>query len=237
MQQIKQFLFIAILLGCTAGVSATNVKETRKTSAFKKINVSGGIDVYFTQDNKQSIEVEAEAEIIGDIVVRVEGETLVVKQERKKGKFFRKNKVVNVYITAPELEDISVSGGSDFFSKEIKCKSSCDISLSGGADVNIDKLTVPGETRINSSGGADCEVKELKTLNCSLNASGGADIEVTIQASGTLRMNASGGADISAKGKVKEVDALASGGADISIRGLSYETINSKASGGADINR
>lgn len=236
MKKKQLFWTLLFLLTISVGLQAATIKEVRKTGDFTKIDVSAGIDVYFTQDNNWKVEVEANDDLISQVITKVDGETLVIKKEDSGSRKWR-NQSVKVYVSAPELNAVDASSGSDFNCRELKCKSSFSAKVSSGADIDIDKLTVPGKTSLEASSGSDCDVKDLQTKDCYLGASSGSDIDVHITASGNLEANASSGSDISVSGEVKTVTAKSSSGSDINIKKLKYETIDSSKSSGGDVSR
>jgi len=214
---------------------ASSVKETRKVNSFSKISVSSGIDVYFTQSNTYKVEVEADSENIGKIITQTKGDVLVIKREEGSKWNKRKGVSLKVYVSAPDLYEISASGGSDFYSDEIKCGKSFNIDISGGSDIDIKKLIVSNLTDIDASGGSDCNINMLQTKDCNIDISGGSDIDINIDAKGKVNVGASGGSDLKLSGKVKHIDISCSGGSDADIRNLTYDTIESSKSGSSDI--
>jgi hypothetical protein len=253
-------LVCASFLYITACLAKTDVKkEKRETGIFRKISLGGGIDVYFTQDNSYSVVVEAEEEYIDKIVTEVEGETLIIKwREKFNLRLSSINKVQKVHVSAPGLDAVSVSGGSDFYAGKLKCDDSFKLSVSGGADADITSLTVAKDvnlsssggadidisslivtrnTNISSSGGASCDVDNLQTRDCNLSASGGADIDIKSSAVENMDIAASGGADINISGKAINVKISSSGGSDVDVKKLTYTTIDIHKSGGGDVDR
>jgi hypothetical protein len=245
---------------CTAAcfAQAEVKKEKRETGTFRQIRLGGGIDVYFTQNNSYSVVVEAEKEYIDKIVTKVEDDILVIKWKEKSNQRLIGVKVLNVHVSAPELEAVNASGGSDFYADKLKCDDSFNLGVSGGADADIKNLTVAdnaniassggsdvdiyslvvsGNTNIASSGGADCDIDNLQTHICYLAASGGADINVKSIVVENINVAASGGADISVSGKASNVKVSSSGGSDVNVRNLTYTTIDIHKSGGGDVDR
>jgi hypothetical protein len=253
------FLIICTLVLASVTGSAKTVKETRNIGAFTKINAQSGIDVYFTQGNLHHIEIETDDEILQKVRTEIKGETLSIGWNSKNRKnifegFKGKNVLIKVYVTAPVLNEISASGGVDFYLGDLSCDDSFQIYLSGAADAHIDNLNVNGNTHIAVSGGADCTIKSLQAksgdfsasgagdmvirrLNVSeclsVSASGGSDIELSGNAN-NVSITASGGTDIALNGNVDQVSAFASGGSKVKLNG-NANTVSVSASGGADI--
>jgi hypothetical protein len=233
--RIATVLLACTILSCTSAKTAIAEEQNREVGTFRKIQVSAGIDVYFTQEERQSVRVETTNIDADEVVTEVKSETLIIKMKKNFGFSMKKNSM-KVYVSAPVLEALSTSGGSDFYADRLK-SFGFSIASSGGADIHIGNLSVDGATSIATSGGSDCIIKNLKTNACKIASSGGSDVKIEIEASGELDVSTSGGCDVKLSGTVRAVSISASGSSDVDIRNLKYETINSKTSGGADIHR
>ncbi|MDR2057911.1 MAG: DUF2807 domain-containing protein [Dysgonamonadaceae bacterium] len=234
----KGLLFIiCIFVLAISACSAIVVKESRNLDSFNKIKVESGIDIYFSQQNSQRIEVEASDEIIKKIITEVIGDELIIKRENnKKGITFNRNSHrVKVYVFAPAINNVNLSGGSDFFAAKVKCEGSFKIQASGGSDVNIDQLAVSGSTDVSVSGGSDCRINDLDTKNCSFSASGGSDLDIHLVSADNASVSASGGSDIKLSGTASDVSVSTSGGSDVYVKNLNYNNIVTNKSGGSDI--
>jgi hypothetical protein len=230
--KIALILVFASIFGVLPLIAQTTT-QTRSVSSFKGVSSSAGIDVVYTIGNSHTLKIEAESSIIDKIETTVENDILVIK--RKKDTNYKTRYKTVVYITAPTLDKISMSGGADFIAEEIKNSNDIKINSSGGADIKISKIKT-GSISINASGGSDIDIKDLTTTTCNLNASGGSDTNIKLTAT-DINANASGGADITLEGKVKSIKVNCSGGADADIKSLTYETIQSNASGGGKVKK
>ncbi|GHT64498.1 hypothetical protein AGMMS50239_22320 [Bacteroidia bacterium] len=212
-------------------------KQNREVGVFRKIQVSAGIDVYFTQEKSQSVRIETENVEVDEIVTEVKNEALVIKMKDRnnRGTTMQKQSI-KVYVSAPVLEGLSTSGGSDFYANNLK-SSDFGIAASGGSDIHIGNLAVSGKTDIATSGGSDCDIKNLKTGVCRIATSGGSDTKIGIEVSGELTVATSGASDVKLSGTANTVSILASGSSDVDVRNLKYEKIDSKTSGGADVHK
>lgn len=227
------FILLTLVFTFSACSSAQTAGNKRSVSNFNGIAVNGGIDVNFTQSNKYTAEIETDQENLPKIEISVKDGTLEIK--RKKGEQFKRNTKVIVHVSAPSLEKLAISGGSDFIAKEISTNKSLSIAASGGSDVDIDKLSV-SECKLAFSGGADCDFKMLKAKTVELSFSGGSDGNIHLDVE-KLAAAASGGADLELSGNVKKASVAASGGADINIRNLSGDDIVTSKSGGGGIKK
>ncbi len=185
-------------------------REERQLKDFTAIVVSSGIDVYITQADEFSVEVEASKNVMHRIITELRGNTLHV---YVKGKFRWGSKDIRkVFISAPEINKLVASGGAD---------------IHGSTPLKTELLV------LTSSGGADIYVS-VKTSTVKMTSSGGADISVDGSCD-QVNAVASGGADINAKKLIAQyVNATASGGGTIEV--YASERIYATASGGGDIN-
>jgi len=230
----KNLILLLASLFCSLSLLAQTTTQQRSVSSFNKIAASAGIDVTYTISNQQSVKVEAETEIIDRIETVVENGTLIIKMKKDKKKWTSRTKL-HVYVSAPTLEEVSVSGGSDFTAQEITNQNDIKFSASGGADIEVNKVTA-NQVFVNVSGGGDIDIANLTAKQCNVNASGGGDAEIKLNVT-SCNAIASGGADITLKGKTQSINVNSSGGADVDISDLKYETINTNTSGAGKVKK
>ncbi|MDR0419132.1 MAG: DUF2807 domain-containing protein [Prevotellaceae bacterium] len=211
--------------------TAKPVKEKREVKQFFKIEVSRGIDLYYTQDSGYSLEIEADEDIIGNVKTVVKGSTLVI--GRKKLSFKGKRSKAIVYVLGPYIDDIKSSSGADFYVKNLELNS-LSVNVSSGADVKIEGLKVNGDVEISVSSGADCLIRNVQVKNASLSAGSGGDIKVNQILAGNMSISASSGSDIKVDGKVESTEVRASGGADVILKG-EMDSLVVNCSRGADV--
>ncbi len=200
-------------------------KKSRNVGNFSAVSVSSGIDLYLTQGNAVSLEVEADQNIHEYIITEVKNGVLKIYVDGS----IRSVKEMNVYLTFREIDAITASGGSDVEASGTINQERLSIDCSGGSDLNMDlkgdelKLTtsggsdanITGEARVfhaKSSGGSDLEAMGLKTAECTLESSGGSDAHVYVTEK--LKVQASGASDVYYKGDAV-VDASVSGSSDL----------------------
>jgi len=230
----KLFISLILVFCFTACSSSAQIgTPIRNVSNFNKIGVSSGIDVRFTQSGKYSVSLETDQENLSKVEVVVKNGTLELK--RKKGEKFKRNTTVIAHVTAPSLEAIAMSGGSDFKAGKLSSDKPLSIAASGGSDLDVEEISVK-ECNLAFSGGADCDIQMLKAKEVKVAFSGGSDGEINFDTE-KLMVAASGGADLTLGGKAKNATIAASGGADIDIRSLSGENITSNKSGAGSIKK
>lgn len=197
------------------------VREVSKT--FNSIKVSGGIDIYLSQSDKEAIAVSAsDDKIKAEIKTVIEDNTLKIFFEGDKWRMGGRNKKMIVYISFKNLEKLEAAGASDVVvAGEIKVPSlkmvlsgasdfkgavvttSLSLDLSGASDVKISG--VASNLDIESSGASDVKGFDLVTEICNARASGASDINITVNKE--LSAHASGASNIYYRGTgvIKEI--------------------------------
>ena len=206
------------------------VKKERKTDSFTGIRVSSGIDVYLTQGNNISVEVEADENLHEYILTEVKNGVLNVyvdnisirDAERKRVNVTMKeinsvrttsagDVVGETPIKADNLELSASSAGNislDVTAKEIEIdiSSSGDITLSGEADILDASLSSAG----------DLNAYKLKVREADISASSAGDADVNVAEKLTARASSAG--DINYMGEPKYIDAHSSSAGGIHRR-------------------
>jgi hypothetical protein len=218
-------------------------KDAREVKDFRAIHNRAGIDVYFSTSASHSVVVETDEKYIDRIVTESENGVLTVKWKKEESGFNsflifnRKERrvKVNVYVSAPNLTEIHVSGNADFNAEKVSSSSDFNMKLSGRADGNIRELEVDGSVRVSASGATDCSILSVTTRNGDFLTSGAANINVAVNASGTVSGSASGASGISVSGNAGAVKAFTSGNANIDVRRLVHNHISSGSSGRGNV--
>ncbi len=221
---------IMVLTSCSiSGITGDKnvVKEKRTVEgSFSGLSVSQGINLFLTQSDTVSIVVETDKNLQDILIVENKNGTL---------KIYFKDQIVkatkkNVYLSMPEVEEISASSGADIKALTSVKEASLRIEASSGADI---KMTVDTEKLYcNASSGSDIDLK-CSTNISELNASSSGDIQIHGTAN-SCELNASSGGDINAKDFISEtVRAEVSSGADILL--YAKKSLTANASSGGDI--
>ena len=131
---------LALLPISLVAQSSKVIKEKRNLSGFSAISIAGGSDAVLTQGDDFLVTIEANEESMENLRIEVRNETLYVYNDDRKFRFsdmFRshRNTIRKVYITLPELQKITASGGSDIFPQTPFSTENMKIVLSGGSDL------------------------------------------------------------------------------------------------------
>jgi hypothetical protein len=216
------------------GLLAQTPKEQKTVGTFHAINSPSGINVYYTQSKTCSVEIEADAEVMDKIEVKVENGTLIL--VAKKGENIatmtylspdRMRSSVNIkaHVSAPVIDTVTLSHGSDFYTSQLSNQTNLLISASHGSDVCCNQIKMK-ECYLQFSGGSDCEIKQIDVKTLNINAAGGSDLNINLTDAASVNAEASGGSSIILTGKAGIINGNSGGASVIDITGLIYQTIN-----------
>jgi hypothetical protein len=190
--------------------------EKRNVTGFHAVEISGGIDLYFSQGD-EAVAISAANTSDRDRILTEVSDGVLKIYVKRDGLHWNMGSGRNLraYVSCKVLDALRASGGSDVYIKDIVKGEKMDMSLSGGSDLKgkLDVaslvVTISGgsdsyisgtasQLSVNASGGSDFHGYDLTAEECNVNASGGSDIYIT--ANKALTVSASGGSDVSYKG-------------------------------------
>ena len=226
------FLLLAVAL---ASATSAQTSKTFDVTDFTGVSVNSGIDATIEYGATHSVVVTANADVMDDLKVEVDGRTLKLNIDGGSSWWGwlsgggAKGQVTAV-ITTPQLERVTSNGGADVASAHNWTAEKFTAVSNGGADLSLS--VTAEEVEATSNGGADLTlVVNAKRVEASSN--GGADLII----SGTAdhaELSANGGADVSARKLMcRTVDASANGAGDVAVS--VSESIKARANGGSDI--
>lgn len=242
MKPTLKLIVAAFLLSATGNFTfAASVKtsvslsdQDRKLSGFHAIASSGSFDVVLTQGSTESVRVKADAEVINDVITEVKNGTLLVHSKNRSGwntGNFWNNRTVTIYVTAKDLNSISLSGSGDLRIENQFNTSSLQLRLSGSGDftgkVNVKTLeaSVSGsgdfkiagkadESTVSIAGSGDFEGNNLITKTTAIRIAGSGD--ASIYASEKVDASVSGSGDVRYSGHPKNVSKVVHGSGEVS---------------------
>lgn len=234
---MKKFFLpiVALMIFAGAGAQKTLVNDANAEvrtlkGSFNAIVISGGIDLYLSQYDSESIAVSASSEKYKqNIKTVVENNTLKIFYEGDKY-WSTGNKQMKAYVSFKNLLKLQASGacaiqvsgvinvpslrmelsGSSDFKGAVKL-STLFLELSGASDANISGSAI--NVSIQSSGASDVKGYDLVTDICTAKASGASDINITVNKE--LNAHASGASDIFYKGDAVIKDKYSGGASSV----------------------
>ncbi len=230
-------LFTAALLALPVVLCAQPKDITGKK--FTKLDVGSAYDVILTQGSEYSIRFDMSPKFYDIAKVDLSGETVRIYCETKRGKSVnvREDEKLNVYVTMPSLEALTVSGSVDMDCRGQFNQDDFSLTVSGASDLNDLNVVASGTISVTSSGACDIENARLVAKEIKAVASGSCDVDIKTQSLDRLSVRASGAVDFSLDGvgTCAFVELTANGSADLEIEGISAQKGNITASGSADI--
>ncbi len=187
-------------------------KETRNIRSFNAIDISSAFEVELTQGNTESLVIEADENIMENIITEVVGGTLKI---YVKGNV-RKVEKMKAYISFKMIDEIETSGAVDLKGMNKMKFNDLFIDSSGASDIELEltakelKLDFSGATEINligyadalfidSSGASDIKALDFEVKRCEVDASGASTIKVFV--TDELEVEASGATTVRYKGR------------------------------------
>ena len=214
-------LFLSLMVSFTAdaqwnkwgnGVSGEGKKVTKTLDIddFTGIGVSIGAEVHLRQGNKQKVEIKAQQNIIDLIDRDVRNGKWKVRLE--KGTNLKRHDGIDVYITLPMIDELSVAGaGSITGETDFKNVDDLEVSIAGSGEVT---LSGSGEDlEISIAGSGDVELADFKVDDCEVSIAGSGDCEINV--TGSLQVSIAGSGDVKYKGDPDKVKSSIAGSGDV----------------------
>ena len=234
----KLFLSIIILVAGVATaqkavINDPNAEARTINGSFTTIKISGGIDLYLSQYQTESVAVSASSEKYRENIKTVV-ENNILKIYYDGGNNWTGNKKLKAYVSFKTLEMLEASGACDVDVAGVINVASLNLTMTGASDfkgaVKVNNLSIQltgasdvkisgtaTNLSVQSSGASDVKGFDLVTETCTAKASGASDINITVNKE--LNAHASGASDISYKGTAVLKDKQSSGASSVTKRG------------------
>jgi hypothetical protein len=166
MTRILTAILSAIIFCSCQSISGSGniITQNRNVSQFDGVRASGSIDIEVVNDQTHSIRVEADDNIMPYIITKVEDGILDV---HLKPNFMYHNINAKVYVTAPSLTKLTVSGSGSITAKDTLANAAqIDFKVSGSGDVTaiVDAPSINAE--IGGSGTITLSGKTKDFIKC-----------------------------------------------------------------------
>jgi len=191
--------------------------EKRNVSTFSEVTLRIPAKLFIKQGSVQSVEISAKSSTLEDIITEVRGRTLNIKFPKKMFWNNIKPGKIEIHITVPEIDGLSVSGSGDIFAEEIKSRI-LDLSVSGSGDIVIDNLKT-NRVAAAISGSGNIAIKDggvADELTVSISGSGDVDAMGFEASDVSIRISGSGDCSVISNGKIK---GRVSGSGDVNYKG------------------
>lgn len=225
-------LLTAVLLLITVAVAQK--RETREVPAFTKIAFRTAGNIYLKQGDTQKVEVEGSAETLDKIKTVVENGRLSVGPEEK-GWFEWNSKdsgKLNVYITVPSIEALSVSGSGNLIAQTKIKANDLDLNVSGSGSLQAEIDAAEVDADVSGSGNITITGK-CKSFESHVSGSGKVKLDVTTVTKADFSVSGSG--RIEASGVSASMKASISGSGRVLAANLKTDRCEVRISGSGDV--
>lgn len=238
-------MVLAAMISCTAiqakkkevnSTEATKLTSVRKVSNFTKIESTGSFDVVFTQGNKTSVKVVGDEDAVNRISTTVEKGTLKINSKSNGAVFgfFSSTGEAKIYVTSPDLVELTMKGSGGFESKGKLDSDNLNIYLIGSGEADFDYI-ICDNLNLSLKGSGDAEIKYLRCATSTIRLQGSGDISVRQDRVNNTNLEVFGSGDIAlSASNCGNINASVSGSGDITLSG-SASNVNKSVRGSGDI--
>lgn len=152
--------FYTLILTTFVSFRAYAQGEIREVPAFTGISLRVSATVHVVKGDRQKIEIEARESVLKELITEVSGRDLFIRFPTRT--FFNRSfdsGKIDIYITAPEINNLSISGSGDILAKGSWNSRIMDLNVSGSGSIFIDQLTAERVKAI-VSGSGDIVIKD-----------------------------------------------------------------------------
>jgi hypothetical protein len=230
-------LIPAMMLGaCNHAQGGTHDGDHRKISqsfpvgAFTKVALGGSANVVVTVGGAPSVRAEGDAERIGRMDIRVEGDQLTIGSKRHGWNWGGKGGPVTVYVTVPSLAAAEIGGSGDMKIDKVQ-GGSFAASIGGSGDMQIASLQANDANVSLAGSGSVTAGGKAQHATLSIAGSGDIDLGNLEVRTATVSMVGSGSAAIKA---VESADVSIMGSGDVTVTGGGKCQVHKMGSGSAN---
>lgn len=206
------------------------VTENRNVSNFDSVDVCCGMELYLTQNGAESLQIEADDNILPEIETRVVDQKLEIFYLDTNDVNYQPTQPVRIYLTVNEIQAVSISGGGILDAEDLS-SNSIKLALSGGSDADIGRFEAE-QIHIDVSGGGNFQSDFIKVDAINLELSGASDAWIEDISTNSLVVNCSGGGKVEISGFAESSAVEMSGGGDFNAKDLQINDLVINISGG-----
>jgi hypothetical protein len=207
------WLLISLLL---TGATYAQQSETRKVSAFTRLEIGGPFDAVIRQGDETSVKITTENIDSKKVHTEVSENTLKVSLENG----LYNNIRIKVEITYQNLDAIHRSGSGNLSCEsDLSSGNEFHLSSSGSGSITIKgKIKATGDAFINRSGSGNIKLMSLQAEGINMDFSGSGDFFIDEGSAKTQKIHLSGSGKINAYGlKTDTCSAVISGSGNIQV--------------------
>ena len=226
---MKKLTFLLVIIFISS-IASAQVKENRDVKDFSGVSFGVAGELYLVQGNKFSVSIEGSKSLLSEVETYVKDGKLIIR--KKNWNSFRTDKVT-VWVTKPEIDDLSVSGSGTIKAEGPVSGKEFELHVSGSGKLMLSSLEAD-ELDCSISGSGTIYLDEGSANECDLSISGSGDymgkdfeiseMDVTVSGSGKCVCNVS-----------KQLGARVSGSGDIYYSGSA--SVDARISGSGKVRK
>jgi hypothetical protein len=151
------------------------ITQVRNVSECNSINLRYAGSVYLTQDNNQSIRVEADDNIIDYVITQAENGVLTVGLQN--GSY--SHVTVRIYISLKSITGISINGAGNIIVQNQISSDDITCFINGAGDINLKGYGNNLDCRINGAGNIEAFEFQVKNCTARINGTGNCSVNTT----------------------------------------------------------
>ena len=149
------------------------ITENRNVGSFAGVDLRGDATVHFTKGNDLKIELHGQDNILKVLETYKSGSNLVIKYRNDIR--LGRHEPVTIYLTAPDLNDLRISGSGDIIVSGDVINNDMEMDISGSGNIKMDKLQT-SYLDVNISGSGNMEIEDGEADEEILRISGSGDL-------------------------------------------------------------
>jgi len=202
---------------CIQG-SGKDATDKRQVAEFSKLDIAGSFNVTLVQDSSNSVNINADDNILPIIKTAVSGDRLKISTDNKN---ICNSKEISITIGVHNLKSIAASGAVQIASNGRLNLGDLDLHLSGATKLHLDvaasnvetegsgvsDITLKGQARshaVELSGSGNVHAFDFVVGNYNIETSGQSDCEINVL--NELNIHSTGASDIKYKGSPKTIN-------------------------------
>ena len=172
-------------------------RETRTVAAFTEVEMAGASRVVLVQGSPQKVEIEGPAAAVARFEAVVKKGRLRLADQPAPGHrpySGDRDGTVTVYVTAPELTALAVSGSGELMADGPLKTNALDLALSGSGGLRVSGLAATGLRTAASGSGNMTLAGETPSLNAAMSGSGNLSAKGLRTKTASISLSGSGNA-------------------------------------------
>jgi hypothetical protein len=231
-KSLKTLLVIILLTGFGTQLASARLqdikKENRKVDTFSSIVLAISGDLYLSQGDKNEVLIEADDDVLENIITEVQGNTLIIKFEKWYN--YKGNKKINIYVTTKTIEELTLTGSGQIINKTPINAPELELVITGSGSILLDNLNTK-DVKTMISGSGNIKIKsDVKANSFESVITGSGDIDVSLISFEKADLTITGSGSIMAK-VLDELDATITGSGKIKYLGKPIIDANITGSG------